>query len=128
LLSTSAEDPFEIVRTLGLRLADVRAAMKYDGSPVLKRGGKFVAGIAAHPSAEPNTLVIRSDKQNRDLLIDEAPEIYYVTDHYRKHPVVLVRLSHIDEDSLRELLTVSWRLSRNHRELTKRGKADRVSG
>lgn len=36
---------------------------------------------------------------------------YYVTDHVRRYPIVLVRLSRIDRDALRDLLSVSWWLT-----------------
>jgi hypothetical protein len=103
--------PFDRVRTVGLVLPGVEAATKYDGSPVLKVGGAFLAGVATHPSAEPETLVVRSGFEERELLLEEAPDTYYVTDHYRKHPVVLVRLSRLDTDALRDLLSMSWRLT-----------------
>jgi hypothetical protein len=68
-----------------------------------------------HPSAEPGTLVVRSGLEDRELLLADAPEVYYVTDYYRPHPVVLVRLARIDRDALRDLLRVSWRLTRHRR-------------
>ena len=37
----------------------VEAAIKYDGSPVLKVGGVFMAGIATDESAEADSLVVR---------------------------------------------------------------------
>ena len=40
-----------------------------------------------------------------------AIDIHYVTDYYRSYPVVLARLSRIDRDALRDLLSVSWRLA-----------------
>ena len=104
-------DPFEMVRTVGLALPDVEAARRYDGSPVLKLGGAFMAGRATHPSAEPDTLVVRSGFEEREWLIADAPETYYLTDYYRSYPLVLVRLSRIDRDALRDLLSVSWRLT-----------------
>ncbi len=104
-------DVFKTVRTLGLTLPGVEAATKYDGSPVLKRDGSFMAGLALHPSAEPDTLVVRVDLEQRDALLEDAPGTYYVTDHYRRHPVVLVRLSTIDRDALRDVLSMSWRLT-----------------
>jgi len=55
--------------------------------------------------------VVRSGFEERELLLEEAPDTYYVTDHYRKHPVVLVRLSRLDTDALRDLLSMSWRLT-----------------
>jgi len=106
-----AKDPFARVRALGLALPGVEAATKYDGSPVLKRGGSFMAGLALHPSAETGTLVVRADLEARDAMIADAPGTYYLTDHYRPHPVVLVRLSRIDRDALRDVLSMSWRLT-----------------
>jgi len=118
-------DPFEVVRTVGLALPDVEATTR-SGSPVLKLGGCFMAGLALHPSAEPDTLVVRAGYEERDLLIEDAPETYYITDYYRSYPLVLVRLSRVGQDALRDLLSVSWRLtsakvrtrgrSRRHRE------------
>ena len=61
--------------------------------------------------AEPETLVVRSSYEERESLIEDAPETYYLTDYYRHHPVVLVRLSRIERDALRDLLSVSWRLT-----------------
>jgi hypothetical protein len=108
---TTHAPAFERVKTAGLALAGVEATTKYDGSPVLKAGGSFMAGLATHRSAEPDTLVVRAGFHERDGFLADAPDIYYVTDYYRKHPVVLVRLSRIDDDALRDLLSASWRLA-----------------
>ena len=108
--------PFDIVRTVGLQLPGVEAATKYDGSPVLKAGGCFMAGLALHPSAEPDTLVVRARLDDRECLLQDAPETYYITDYYLKHPVVLARLSTLSQDALRDLLACSRRLT-----LAKRG-------
>jgi hypothetical protein len=102
---------FDAVQALGLALADVEALTKYDGSPMLKVRGVFMAGLATHASAEPDTLVVRSNPDEREHLLEDAPDTYYLTDYYRPHPVVLVRLSRIDREALRDLLSVSWRLS-----------------
>ena len=102
---------FESVRTVGLALPDVEATTKYDGSPVLKVRGSFMAGLATHPSAEPETLVVRVGFEEREWLMEDAPETYYLTDYYRSYPLLLVRLSKIDRDALHDLLSVSWRLA-----------------
>jgi hypothetical protein len=101
---------FDIVRTVGLALQDVEATTKYDGSPVLV-GGMFMAGLATHPSAEPDTLVVRARLEDRERLVEDAPEIYYLTDYYRSYPLVLVRLSRVEPDALHDLLSVSWRMT-----------------
>jgi hypothetical protein len=104
-------DIFKIVRTVGLALPDVEATTRYDGSPVLKARGIFMAGLATHPSSEPATLVVRADFEDRERLLEDAAETYYLTDYYRRYPLVLVRLSRIDRDALRDLLSSSRRLA-----------------
>ena len=121
----SASDTFATVREVGLALPNVQSATKYDGSPVLKVGGAFMAGVATHRSAEPVTIVVRVGLEERDWLLQEAPETYYVTDYYRPHPVVLVRLARIDRDALRDLLSVSWRLTLRKARKPSRGSRER---
>jgi hypothetical protein len=111
LTTKTAADDFSIVRTVGLALPDVEAATRYDGSPVLKVGGVFMAGLATHCTAEPGTLVVRVGCDEREWLLADAPETYYVTDYYRPYPIVLVRLAHIDREALHDLLSVSRRLA-----------------
>jgi hypothetical protein len=102
---------FRRVEAVGLALPHVEAATRYDGCRILKACGCFMAGLATHPSAERNTLVVRIALDERAWLLEDAPDVYYVTDYYRKYPVVLVRLARIDREALRDLLAVSWRLA-----------------
>ena len=102
---------FDTVRTVGLALPHVEATTKYDGSPLLKVRGCFMAGVATHRSAEPATMVVRADFDERERLLEDAPQTYYVTDYYQRYPVVLVRLSELDRDALGDLLSMSWRLA-----------------
>ena len=118
---------FDIVRTIGLELPGVEATTKYDGSPVLKLDGIFMAGLAMHPSAEPDTLVVRSELDDREALVEDAPETYYLTDYYRSYPLVLVRLKRVEPDALRELLSVSWRMTRSKTQRRRRSRALRDS-
>src|SRR5690349_17823645 len=93
-------DVFDIVRSVGCELPGVEATAarrtKHTMTPVLRREGCFMAGLASHPSAEPGTLVVRADVEEREWLIEDAPETYYLTDYYRRWPLLLVRLSRID--------------------------------
>lgn len=104
-------EAFNRVKAVGLALPDVEATIRYDGLPVLKVGGCFMAGLATHPSAEPDTLVVRVGFEERGYLLEDAPDTYYLTDYYRNYPIVLVRLAHVNEDALRDLLSVSRRLT-----------------
>ena len=67
--------------------------------------------MAAHASAEPGSLVLRCEVEDRELLIEDAPETYYVTEYYAKYPLVLVRMSVVTDEALHDLLTVSHRMA-----------------
>jgi hypothetical protein len=102
---------FDRVISAGLTLPGVVVETKYDGSPVLKLHGCFVAGVATHCSADPDTLVVRCSQEDRESMIADAPDVYYLTDKYSAHPVLLARLSRLDADALRDLLRMSWQLT-----------------
>jgi hypothetical protein len=98
---------FDVVREIGLALPDVIEATTY-GAPALKVHGRLLTCPAIHKSAEPHTLVVCVGFEERDELIDAEPGTYYLTDHYVNYPTVLVRLSRISRDALRDLLQMSW--------------------
>lgn len=57
------------------------------------------------------SLVVRVEPDERELLMDANPAAFYITDHYLDHPWMLVRLAVVDAESLHDLLESSWRLS-----------------
>ena len=95
---------FDTVRKIGLALPGVEESIAY-GSPVLKVYGKIMAGIPANRSeVEPGSLGVCMDVDDRAELLAADPGIYYVTDHYLHGNWVLVRMSRINRDVLRDLL------------------------
>lgn len=99
---------FDVVRRIALALPGVEASTAY-GSPALKVRGKLLACVPVNRSAEPGSLAVSVDTDDRAGLLADAPEIYYVTDHYRPHPIVLVRLSRTNPAALRDLLGMAHR-------------------
>ena len=99
---------FDTVRDLARDLAGIEESTTY-GWPALKLKGKLVAWMPVRKEVEPNTLAVRMNFEQRDPLVEEAPDTYYVTNHYLDYPAVLVRLSQIDRESLRDILRSSWR-------------------
>jgi hypothetical protein len=91
-----------------MALPDVEESSLH-GAPSLKVSGRLLTCPAIHSSAESNSLVVRIGFDQRAELMAAEPGIYYVTDHYLKHPAVLVRLGQIDQNSLRNLLELAWR-------------------
>ena len=94
---------FKAVESVGRTLADVEVTTAW-GQPALKVRGRMFACIASHKSAEPNTLVVMMDFADRDALIADDPDTYYLKDHYVGYPCVLVRLSRVRADALRDLI------------------------
>jgi hypothetical protein len=94
---------FDTVRKIGLALPGVEASTAY-GSPALKVRGKLLACVPAHHSAEPGSLMVRVGFDDRAELLAAAPDVYYLTDHYLNYSAVLVRVSRVIPDVLRDLL------------------------
>jgi|SRR5687767_14621444 hypothetical protein len=99
---------FKLVETIGRSLPDVEVTTTW-GQPTLKVRGRMFACIASHKSAEPGTLVVMMDFPDRDALIDDDPDTYYLKDHYVAYPCVLVRLARVHPDALRDLVTGAHR-------------------
>ncbi|MGA8765821.1 MAG: MmcQ/YjbR family DNA-binding protein [Candidatus Acidiferrales bacterium] len=99
---------FDTVRSIGLSLPGVEDGTAY-GNLALKAHGKLLACVPTHRSAEPNSLVVKVDFDDRAELLAAAPDVYYVTEHYAGYPSVLVRLSRIDADVLRDLLGMAYK-------------------
>jgi hypothetical protein len=99
---------FKNVESIGRTLPDVEVTTTWS-KPTLKVGGKMFVCIASHKSAEPSTLVVMMEFADRDALIEDDPDAYYLKDHYLNYPCVLVRLSRVRADALRDLVTGAYR-------------------
>jgi hypothetical protein len=99
---------FKTVESIARTLPDVEVTTTWR-TPALKVRGKMFVCLASNKAAEPNTLVVMMDFAERDALIEEDPESYYLKDHYLNYPCVLVRLSHVSDDALRDLVLGAYR-------------------
>ena len=110
---------FDTVHTLARDLPGIEASSTY-GALSLKLGGRLLACPAINKSAEPGTLMVRTGFDQRDALILSDPEVFYLTDHYVNYPCVLVRLSRIRRDALRDLLAMAWEFANSRKKTKKR--------
>jgi hypothetical protein len=101
---------FDDVRKIGLTLPNTEEGTAW-GTPVLRVNGTIFAGIPIHKSAEPGSLMLRVAVTDRDLLIEEQPDIYYTAAHYENYPCVLVRMARINRDALEDLVRMAHRFS-----------------
>jgi hypothetical protein len=96
---------FADAQALAAKLPGVEVGQSY-GTPALKVKGKLLARL--HDDGE--TLVVRATSVNREYLLEAWPRVFYLTDHYRDYPWVLVRLSVIGRDQLADVLGDAWEL------------------
>lgn len=96
---------FEQVRTIALTFPGVEDGTSY-GTPALKVRGKLLARM--HQSID--CLVLRADFLDRQILMQAAPSAFFITDHYRDYPWVLVRFSAVEARELPSLIERAWRL------------------
>jgi hypothetical protein len=99
---------FDTVRKIGLTLPDVEEGTAY-GVPALKVHGKLLACLPVNPSAEPGSIVVRVDFDDRAELLAAAPDVYYITEHYANYNAVLVRLARVNPGVLRDLLGMAYK-------------------
>ena len=95
---------FDIVREIARTLPGAEESTSY-GTPAFKVKGKLFA--RQHQDGE--SLVVGVDFEEREEMMNAAPEKFYITDHYLNYPWMLVRLSKVRPDELRDLLIGSWR-------------------
>ena len=74
------------------------------GTPALKVKGKLICRMK-----DAETLVLRCLSDDKALLMELQPDIFFETDHYRGYPLVLVRLTAIDDAKLALELGRAWR-------------------
>jgi len=102
---------FDVVRTVGLTLPDVKDASGSRGM-CLKLNRQILACKAIHKSAEPDSLMVRIGPARRKALLAQDPQTYYLTEHYEPYAAILVRLTRVGRASLQELLSEAWEFVR----------------
>lgn len=97
---------YNAVRRLGLALPGVEESTSY-GTPALKVSGALMTRLWE----DGRTLVMKTTFEERDALMAEDPETYYITDHYLDYPWVLIRLPKADAGAVHDLLHAAHRLA-----------------
>ena len=95
---------FETVRQIAQTLPGAEESTSYR-TPAFKVKGKLFARL--HQDGE--SLGVAVDFEERKEMMRADPEKFYITEHYLNYPWMLVRLSKVRPDQLRDLLIASWR-------------------
>ncbi|MBS0384981.1 MAG: MmcQ/YjbR family DNA-binding protein [Proteobacteria bacterium] len=90
---------------IALELPEVEESASY-GRPAVKVRGKFMAGY----NPNENAFVLRlASVEEQDFLIEMAPQIYYITSHYKGYPAILARPGKMTKKEARGRLALAWR-------------------
>lgn len=103
-MTKASKVTYDLVRRLALKLPNVEEGTSY-GTPALKVKGKLFVRLRE----EGDAIVLRTTFEQREGLMADDPETYYITDHYREYPWVLVRLRAVRPDVLSDLLRAAHR-------------------
>jgi hypothetical protein len=105
---------------LATKLPGVTRGTSY-GTPALHVGKKFLARL----KEDGDSVAIKIAFADRDVLLELDPAAFYLTDHYRPYPAMLIRLKELPVDMLEPILEQSWRLQAPKSLLAKRASARR---
>jgi len=95
---------YEKVRRIGLALPDVEEGTSY-GTPALKVKGKLF--VRLHQDLDKIVVAMPFDR--REEMMAEDPETYFITEHYREYPYILVSLARVRPEALPDLLKIAHR-------------------
>ena len=96
---------FDDVRKLALAWPEVEDGISY-GTPALKVRKKLLARL----KEDGDSLVMPGvPVDERDMLVESQPKVFYFTDHYKDYPMVLIRLSKAKRAAVEPLLSRRWR-------------------
>jgi hypothetical protein len=97
---------FDEVRRLALAWPEVDDGTAY-GTPALKVRKKMLVRL----KEDGDSLVMPGvPPDERDMLVESQPEVFYFTDHYRDYPMVLIRLSKATRGTVEVLLGRQWQV------------------
>jgi hypothetical protein len=105
-MTTGEHAVFEAVCKIAEQLPGVERGTSYR-TPALKVKGKFMARLRTESEG---WLAIRCDFVDRQMLLEAAPEVFHVTDHYRDYPMILIDLHEVRRDALPEIIERAWRM------------------
>jgi hypothetical protein len=84
-------------------------AWRVNGKALVRRNPRLrIPGEDAVRRRRGELVAIRTDRGEREALLQEDPETFFITPHWESSPSVLAWLADVDAQQLRELLTDAW--------------------
>lgn len=76
------------------------------GTPSVKVKGKL---LSRWRTEAEGALAIRCDFLDRQILLLAQPEVFFLTDHYRDYPMILMRLDKASREVMADAVERAWR-------------------
>ena len=100
------DEAYRRVLAIAARLPGVEDSRAY-GTPCIKVKGKVLARLRTEAEGG---LALRCDFPERQMLMQADPRAFYLTDHYKDWPMVLVNLAEVRWAAMPGLVDAAWRL------------------
>ncbi|MGH6869868.1 MAG: MmcQ/YjbR family DNA-binding protein [Rhizomicrobium sp.] len=94
------------VKTIALSFPLAEAKPSY-GKPAFVVAKKFFTRVRAQ---DASIVLIVDSIDQRDMMLEMDPKTYFITDHYKNYPSILVRMDRVTKDEVRAMLERRWRV------------------
>lgn len=104
MTGASFNTAFQRIWTLAeaLNLPELNQSITH-GTPSLKLKSAFLGRLR-----EVDTFAIHCPLEEKPLLMESAPDIYFETDHFKGWPYILIRLDVITDAELSHRIKLAW--------------------
>ncbi|MDW6025666.1 MmcQ/YjbR family DNA-binding protein [Mesorhizobium sp. BAC0120] len=101
-MSDDLSSAFAKLKAAAEGLPEIEEGTSY-GTPALKVRKKFLCRVR-----DPDTVVVMCPLEEKEVLMEAAPQFYFETDHYKGWPSMLVRVHAVPLEELALRLRRAW--------------------
>jgi len=109
------------VSAIVMQFPGTEAGTSY-GTPACKVNKKLFARL----KEDGKTIVVYTDE--RDKWMKQSPKTFFITDHYKNYPLMLIDLVTVKKKDLKALLLASWQIRANERLISEMKKSSLKNG
>ena len=93
------------LRKIALSFPEANEKLSY-GKPSFFIAKKF---FTRHRAEDDSIVLIVDSIDERDMMMEADPKTFFITDHYKDYPSVLVRMERADPKTIEGMLARRWR-------------------
>ena len=109
---------------IAMKFPGMEEAILHD-TPAIKLNGKTISRWRVESDG---ALAILCDFAGRELLLKAKPGVFFINEHYKETPGVLVHLEKVRADALEEVVERAWRSVANKKLIKQYDEAVKIVG